>query len=58
MKKKRIHLFLSIIILICVLSGFYHVNDKNYIKTKQIQRSFVEHPENLPTSETAIATAF
>jgi hypothetical protein len=57
-QKKAIKKILFILSLIFVLFLFYKINDLNYTKQKQIQDSFVSHPENLPTSEVAKITSF
>ncbi|MFA5917268.1 MAG: hypothetical protein WC850_03500 [Candidatus Gracilibacteria bacterium] len=57
-QKKAIKKILSILSLIFVLFLFYKINDLNYTKQKQIQDSYVNHPENLPTSEVAKITSF
>lgn len=44
--------------LIIALIWFYIVNSLNYNKHIQIKRSFVEHPENLPTKEVAKNSSF
>ena len=56
--KKVIKILIIIITLTIILSGFYYINSLNYIKNKEIKASFIEHPENLPTKETAVNTAF
>ena len=45
-------------LLILTLIGFYKINSLNYSKHIQIKQSFVEHPENLPTKQTAINSSF
>ena len=47
-----------IIILLVILTGFYNINNANYSKHQDIKRNLVEHPENLPTKQTAVNTSF
>jgi uncharacterized membrane protein len=56
--KKRSKIFITTLILIIILSGFYYINSLNYLKNKEIQNSFIKHPENLPTKEAALNTSF
>ncbi|MCD5380487.1 hypothetical protein LR004_01035 [Candidatus Gracilibacteria bacterium] len=49
---------LFIILLVLALSSFYKINSLNYTKIKQINQSIVNHPENLPTKETAKNSTF
>ena len=45
-------------LLILVLSGFFQLNKINYEKQVEIKKDLVKHPENLPTKQTALNTAF
>jgi len=56
--KKLIKFVFVIFILIWVSFAFFYVNQKNYIKLREIKLKEVYHPEFLPTSEFAKATAF
>ncbi len=47
-----------IILLLLSLIGFYKINFENYKKHIEIKQNLIEHPENLPTKETAKNTAF
>lgn len=49
---------ITIGLLIIILVGFYNVNEINYKKHVEIKKSFVEHPENLPTKQTAVNSSF
>ncbi|MFK7780380.1 MAG: hypothetical protein QM490_04475 [Candidatus Gracilibacteria bacterium] len=49
---------ISISLLILIIFGFYQINGLNYNKHIEIKRSFIEHPENLPTKETALNSSF
>ena len=49
---------LIITLLILALTSFYKINSLNYAKTQQINQSIVNHPENLPTKETAKNSTF
>ncbi len=42
-----------IILLVLALTSFYKINSLNYTKSKQIKQEIVNHPENLPTKQTA-----
>ncbi len=57
-QKKAIKKILFILSLVFILFLFYQINNLNYNKQKQIQDSFVNHPENLPTNEVAKITSF
>lgn len=57
MKKINKRLF-SLLLILISLAGFYYVNDLNYWKHIEIKRNFVEHPEKLPTKETALRSSF
>jgi len=43
---------------VLAIVGFYQVNSLNYAKHIEIKRNYIEHPENLPTKETAINSSF
>lgn len=45
-------------LLILAIGSFYFINSLNYTKHIEIKRSFVVHPENLPTKETAKNSSF
>lgn len=47
-----------IILLILSLVGFYKINEQNYLKHIEIKQNIVNHPEYLPTKQTAKNTAF
>ena len=47
-----------IILLIISLTCFYLINELNYKKIRTIKLNTVEHPENLPTKDMAVNTAF
>jgi hypothetical protein len=49
---------ITISLLILSIGSFYFINSLNYTKHIEIKRSFVEHPENLPTKEAAINSSF
>jgi len=59
-KRNKIGIKLVIlpILLILALTSFYQINKLNYSKSRQIEKNIVEHPENLPTKETAKNTSF
>jgi len=57
-QKKAIKKIWFILSLIFVLFLFYKINDLNYTKQTQIQDSYVNHPENLPTNDVAKITSF
>lgn len=57
-QKKAVKKILFILFLIFVLFLFYKINSLNYLKQKQIQETFVSHPENLPKNEVAKLTSF
>lgn len=46
-----------IIVLILILTSFYKINEINYKNHLEIKKSIVNHPENLPTKETADNTS-
>lgn len=56
--KKITKRFVTITSIIIALISFYIINNLNYSKHIEIKRSFVEHPENLPTKEAAVKSAF
>lgn len=59
MKQKRtLKKIVFILSLIFVLWLFYNINNLNYKKHKQIQESYVKHPENLPKNDIAKITSF
>lgn len=45
-------------LLLIVLVWFYYTNESNYNKHVEIKQDLIEHPENLPTKETAVNTSF
>ena len=47
-----------IIILLLILKGLYNISELNYENHLEIKRNIVNHPENLPTKETAENTSF
>ncbi|MBT3728743.1 hypothetical protein HOF65_08195 [bacterium] len=49
---------ITVSLLILSIIGFYQVNSLNYTKHIEIKRSFIEHPENLPTKEAAVNSSF
>lgn len=53
MKKWVLQKIVWVCIFILILSWFYVINHKNYVQQKKIDFQNVEHPENLPTSESA-----
>ena len=57
MKKINKRLIIIILIMLAIFS-FYKINNLNYLKHIEIKKSFVEHPENLPTKEVAINSSF
>lgn len=57
MKKINKRLIATSLLIIAVV-GFYQVNSLNYNKHIEIKRSFINHPENLPTKETALNSSF
>ncbi len=56
--KNLIKIIIILFILILIWKWFHYINNKNYIKFREIKYNKVNHPENLPTSEFAKATAF
>lgn len=58
MKKWIVLKIVSVLFLGIILWSFYEINYSNYIKQKQIDAVNVEHPENLPTSESAKFRSF
>ncbi len=52
--KKITKRVITTLLLTIALVWFYIINGLNYNKHIQIKRSFVEHPENLPTKEAAL----
>lgn len=56
--KKNSKKLIVISLIILVLIGFYKINELNYTKHKEIKRSLVDHPENLPKKEIAKDTSF
>lgn len=57
-QKKAIKKILYILFIIFILFLFYKINELNYKKQKQIQETYVNHPENLPRNEVAKITSF
>jgi len=58
-KLKKLLSFFWVLILIALFGAiFYHINNLNYIKIKEIKLKTVNHPEFLPTSNFAKITAF
>jgi len=51
--KKKILFFIYFFSLVGILFGFYHINQKNYTKIREINFQIVQHPELLPTKEIA-----
>jgi hypothetical protein len=49
---------ITIFLLIIILTGFLEIGRLNYKKHLQIKENLVNHPENLPTKNTAKSTAF
>lgn len=58
MKTNRKKLWLAYILLLPICYGFYIQNTQNYELHKQIRLDVIEHPEKLPTSNTAIISSF
>ena len=58
MTKNKIIQIIIILILIISFYSFFKINNLNYQKHNDIKKSFVKHPENLPTKNTAKNTAF
>jgi len=59
-REKSIYIVKSIAIilgLLLICTSFYKIAELNYAKTKQIQESIVNHPENLPQTELAKVTS-
>lgn len=56
--KKKILFFIYFFSLVGILFGFYHINQKNYTKIREINFQIVQHPELLPTKEIAKWTSF
>jgi len=56
--KKLLQIFWILILMAWIWAIFYHINNLNYKKIKQIKYNTVEHPEFLPTSNFAKITAF
>lgn len=56
---KRINkiIFTNLLIILALFS-FYKINELNYSKHIEIKRNIVNHPEKLPTKETAKNTSF
>jgi hypothetical protein len=58
-KMKKINKrLITISLFLIAIVGFYQVNSLNYGKHIEIKRSFISHPENLPTKEAAINSSF
>jgi hypothetical protein len=57
MKKINKRLITTSLLIIAVV-GFYQINSLNYNKHIEIKRNFINHPENLPTKETALNSSF
>lgn len=57
MKQRLIQLFVCFIIF-SFLWWFYYINQKNYIKIKEIQYNITQHPELLPQKEFAKYASF
>jgi hypothetical protein len=57
-KMKNIIKTTILLLFITTLISFYKINNNNYNKYKEVKKSFVKHPENLPTKNTAINTSF
>lgn len=57
MKKINKKIITTIILTLTIIS-FYKINEINYSKHIEIKRSFIKHPENLSTKETALASSF
>jgi uncharacterized protein YxeA len=57
MKKINKRLIITGLIILALLS-FYKINIFNYAKHIEIKKSYVEHPENLPTKEAALNSSF
>ncbi|MGE4443818.1 MAG: hypothetical protein AB7E37_02415 [Candidatus Altimarinota bacterium] len=57
MKQRLIQLLVCFIIF-SFLGGFYYINQKNYLKIKEIQYNITQHPELLPQKEFAKYASF
>ena len=49
---------ITTVLLVWALYSFYQINTLNYKKHIEIKRSYIEHPENLPTKEAALNSSF
>ncbi len=58
MKKQSIFWWIILIVIIISSIGFYHVNQINYLKHREIRSLIVEHPEKLPESNAAKLWSF
>ncbi|MBW7954349.1 hypothetical protein H3C61_00850 [Candidatus Gracilibacteria bacterium] len=56
--KERIYKVIFLFLTILLLSGFYYINNNNYLKIKEIQQVMVNHPEFLPKKDIAKYTSF
>lgn len=57
-QKKAVLTLVIFVIIISLLGVFYRINDLNYNKQKQIDQTYVNHPEHLPKPEVAKLTSF
>lgn len=53
-----IRVSIIIVILLFILWAFFHINKSNYNKYAEAKNNLIEHPEYLPTSESAKISAF
>ena len=58
MIKNKIKKIITLIFIIISIYSFYKINSLNYLKHKEIKKNLINHPENLPTINTAKNTAF
>ena len=56
--KKLIKFIITLFVLVWIWFSFFYVNSKNYTKLRDIKLKQINHPEFLPSSEFAKATAF
>ena len=55
---KKIKIVILVLSLLIIWVWFFQVNTQNYRKHLQIRDTYIEHPENLPTKDSARLTAF
>ena len=51
-------MYIKIFLILIFIVWFYIINSSNYKKHIEIRQNYVEHPEDLPTKEAALMSAF